>query len=267
MNTDTTCVLLTCEHATNHVPREYRHLFRSASAVLASHRGWDPGAREMADALCRESGARLISGRVSRLLVELNRSPGHRELWSEFTGSLSAAEKSAILATHYQPYRALVHHRIGRHLVAGETVLHFSVHSFTPVFEGRIRDCDVGLLFDPSRPLECRSARELRAWLGLAIPGIRVRMNQPYHGTDDGCTTWLRQRFPADRYSGIEIEFNQALLGDRSGSWEDLKQCIGFYLSCYENFGHGITIGQGAGAIPVESPARNRFNALVGRSR
>lgn len=240
MPADNARILLTCEHATRQVPREYRALFRDAETVLASHRGWDPGALEMSEALAHASGARLICGRATRLLVELNRSPDHPQLWSEFTRDLPDAEKAAILAAWYHPYRSRVHQCVGRYVAEGESVRHFSIHTFTPVFEGRIRDCDVGILFDPDRPLEVRTARELRSWLRMAVPGLRVRMNQPYKGVDDGFTTWLRRHFGDASYSGIEIEFNQALLLDRQGSWSDLQDCIGLHLANVESFGHGL---------------------------
>jgi predicted N-formylglutamate amidohydrolase len=237
---ESACILLTCEHATRHVPAAYRHLFREAGAVLDSHRGWDPGALEMAEALSRASGARLEIGRATRLLVELNRSPDHPQLWSEFTRGLTDAEKEAILTEWYQPYRSRVRQCIGRHVAEGESVRHFSIHSFTPVLDGQIRDCDVGLLFDPDRSAEVRTARELRAWLREVVPGLRVRMNQPYRGVDDGFTTWLRRHFGDAVYAGIEIEFNQALLLDPTGAWSELQDCIGQYLASYEDFGHGL---------------------------
>ena len=43
-----TRLLLTCEHGGNRIPPEYRALFRGATAALASHRGWDPGALALA---------------------------------------------------------------------------------------------------------------------------------------------------------------------------------------------------------------------------
>ena len=46
-------LLVTCEHGGNRVPKEYRRLFAGWEPVLASHRGYDPGAltlaRELAD--------------------------------------------------------------------------------------------------------------------------------------------------------------------------------------------------------------------------
>ena len=50
---------LTCEHGGNRIPREYAHLFRGARAVLASHRGWDPGALA-ACAAARPAAARPL---------------------------------------------------------------------------------------------------------------------------------------------------------------------------------------------------------------
>jgi predicted N-formylglutamate amidohydrolase len=71
-------LLITCEHGGNSVPPRWRPLFRGHRALLDSHRGWDPGALPIARALAREMNAPLIYSTISRLLVELNRSPHHR---------------------------------------------------------------------------------------------------------------------------------------------------------------------------------------------
>ena len=43
-------------------------------------------------------------------------------------------------------------------------------------------------------------------------PALRVRRNYPYRGAADGLPTWLRRRFPARVYLGVELEANQAYL-------------------------------------------------------
>ena len=48
--------------------------------------------------------------------------------------------------------------------------------------------------------------------LERVAPGLRVRRNAPYRGVSDGLPTALRRLYPADRYVGFEMEFNQALL-------------------------------------------------------
>ena len=231
-------VLLTCEHATHSVPREFRGLFKGADEVLASHRGWDPGALEMAEALSRIGGVRLMAGEATRLLVELNRSLENPELWSEFTAGLSEIEKAEILRRHYVPFRSRVHHQIGREIGMGGRVLHFSVHSFTPVFRGMQREVDVGLLFDTGKALEVAVCESLGRTLRSGLPDLRVRMNEPYLGVDDGFTTWLRRHYPAERYAGIELEFNQALPA-RGETWNALAEVIGDRIEDWTTYGFG----------------------------
>src|SRR5688500_4394437 len=66
-------VVITCEHASQHVPRALRGL-GLPRAVLRSHEGRDPGALPVAGALARALGAPLLAGKWSRLVADLNRS-------------------------------------------------------------------------------------------------------------------------------------------------------------------------------------------------
>ena len=68
-------LVLTCEHAGNEIPARYMRLFRGADDVLASHRGWDPGALTLARLLARRLRRPLLSVSWSRLFVEANRAP------------------------------------------------------------------------------------------------------------------------------------------------------------------------------------------------
>ena len=54
----------------------------------------------MARDLARAFGAPLFSSTISRLLVDLNRSIGHRALYSAATRNLSRAEHARILARY-----------------------------------------------------------------------------------------------------------------------------------------------------------------------
>lgn len=208
-------LVVTCEHGGRDIPRRYAPLFARADRALASHRGWDRGALRAARRLARALEAPLHASTVSRLLVELNRSPRHPRLFSEFTRDLDVAERERLLAHHWHPYRAAVERDLAARVEAGRRVLHLSIHSFAPVLKGVRRHADLGLLYDPRRPFERSAARALRAAIESAAPGLRVRLNYPYRGTDDGFTTWLRRRLPARCYAGIEIEFNRARLDER----------------------------------------------------
>ena len=75
--------------------------------------------------------------------MDLNRSLGHRTLFSEFTEDLSRADRDDILRRHYFPFRHRVQSLVESSLERGQAVLHVSVHSFTPVFNGQTRNADV----------------------------------------------------------------------------------------------------------------------------
>lgn len=207
-----TSLLLSCEHGGNTVPAAYRGLFRGHQRLLDSHRGLDIGARFAARYLQRRLSAPLICATVTRLLVDLNRSIGHAGLFSELSRGLPRPDRLAVLERHYHPYRNRVADWIAARVAAGERVVHVSVHSFTPAAGGRRRPCDVGLLYDPGRPEEARLCAEWQAALRGCASRWRVRRNYPYRGTSDGQVVALRRRFGPARYSGIELEINQACL-------------------------------------------------------
>jgi predicted N-formylglutamate amidohydrolase len=96
-------------------------------------------------------------------------------------------------------------------------VLHFAVHSFTPVLRGETRAKDVGLHYDPSRGPERSAAIAWQRQLRESHPDLRVRRNAPYRGNADGLTTALRRERSARRYVGIEIELNQRVVATRDG--------------------------------------------------
>lgn len=205
-------LLLTCEHGGNRIPPRYRALFTGHEALLAGHRGWDPGALDWARALSRRLDAKLIEARVSRLLVDLNRSPHHPALFSPLTRGLGAAERDAILERYYLPHRTGVEAWIAERIRRGGGVLHVAVHSYTPVLDGRERNADIGLLYDPQRPRERRLCLAWQDALQARDATLRVRRNYPYRGNADGFTTHLRRRFSARGYLGVELEISQGLL-------------------------------------------------------
>ncbi|MFZ5970874.1 MAG: N-formylglutamate amidohydrolase [Bacteroidota bacterium] len=202
--------MITCEHAGNEIPEEYKYLFSAHQQVLETHRGWDLGASEMAEYLAKELRAPLFQCSISRLLIEANRSLHNHQLFSEFSHPLSAAEKQKIIETIYLPYRNPVEDHVG---AQAQQVTHLSIHSFTPVWHNKERLVDVGILFDPEREVELRFSESLKSQLSGLLPGYRILFNEPYAGKDDGFATYLRTRFPGEKYIGIELEINQKYVG------------------------------------------------------
>jgi len=219
-------LLVTCEHGGNRVPKEYRRVFAGWESVLASHRGYDPGALTLARALARAFDAPLVASTVTRLLVELNRSPGHPQLHSEVTRGLSRPEKARIAARYYEPYRREVEQRVAEATAARRRVIHISAHSFVPVLNGCTRNADIGLLYDPGRPAERVLCARWSQCLRARASRLRVRRNYPYRGYADGLTTHLRRRYGRHGYVGVEIEVNQkhVLAGERQ--WRMLREVL-----------------------------------------
>lgn len=224
-------LLITCEHGGARVPAAYAALFAGRAHLLASHRGHDRGALPLARHLARAFGAASVFATTTRLLVDLNRSLGHPQLFSEITRSLSPAERDALVRRHWRPHRDAVDAQVARLAAPGRCVVHVAVHSFTPVWAGRRRAFEIGLLYDPTHGPEGRFVRGWKQALAREAPALRVRRNQPYRGTADGLTTALRRVHPPNRYVGIELEVNQRLLVGDAGGARNVERAVAASLT------------------------------------
>lgn len=231
-------IVLSCEHATNAVPARYRRLFNGRSNMLASHRGWDPGTLNLGRELKKELAVPLFATTATRLLVEVNRSLHHRNLFSEFTRGLDKASREEILDGYYWPHRNAVEQEIQMAIKKRRTVLHLSLHSFTSMIAGVERNAEIGLLYDSRRKPELKFCDALRACFRDSVPEWRVRRNYPYLGRADGFTTHLRRNFPANDYLGIELEVNQALM-----TLANQKATITKLVRVLNNIADDLTVG------------------------
>lgn len=211
-------IVLSCEHAGHAVPKAYRHLFAADPLVLTTHRGYDIGIAPVARQLAGLLDVPLTACQTSRLLIEPNRSLHRRALFSPFSRDLPQADKLWLIDHIWRPHRQAVTESIANHIPAGRRVLHLALHSFTPVLDGRIRNTDIGLLYDPRRRAEKAFALALQQGLRRTTH-LRIRRNYPYRGNADGLTTALRRTFTAGDYLGLEIEVNQALLTAGPSTW------------------------------------------------
>jgi len=186
--------------------------------------------------MARATGAPLVEGDVTRLLVDLNRTPAHPRLFAGPGATLDAAGRREVLRRHYAPYRRRLQGRIRRAL-AGGVAVHLSVHSFTPRLRGIVRDVDVGLLFDPGRPLERTFFDAFGRALARRAPRLRIRRNRPYPGKADGFVTEMREAFPPRRYVGLELEVNQRFPRAGGPRWRRLQgELVGALLDALAAF-------------------------------
>ena len=216
----TTVLFISCEHAVNTIPKEYAHLFDAQKSVLETHRAIDFGAQEVAHHLHQSYSSGFIEAKISRLLIDCNRSIDHPHCFSEFSKPLSDSEKQTLIDKYYLPYRQQAAEWMQTQMDAGNQVLHLSVHSFTPTLNGAVRNAGIGLLYDPLRHGEKEVARLWHGTLLQQIPTYRIRMNYPYRGSSNGFTQALRKQYNEKSYLGFELEMNQTLVKDKESLLE-----------------------------------------------
>lgn len=200
-------LVITCEHGGNEIPEGQRHLFLSNTKVLQTHRGFDLGALDLYNQVSPLADFAMYST-TSRLLIELNRSLHHRNLFSEFSKLLSTSEKEEIITSYYSRYRNTITNVIQKYIEDKNNVVHISVHSFTPILDTIERNCDIGLLYDASLTDEKTFAHQVKTAILQQDATLNIRYNYPYLGKADGFTTYLRKNF-SKNYIGIELEVNQ----------------------------------------------------------
>ncbi|MCK6549186.1 N-formylglutamate amidohydrolase [Myxococcota bacterium] len=213
-------LVVSAEHASNAIPPELEALGLGAD-VLESHVAWDPGVVDVATHVAHSFDAPLFLGAVSRLVVDLNRSPDAASVVPEnafgtpVPGNvgLGASGRRARIERFHLPYWTAVRRAITERLPYASDdppVLHFSVHSFTPELNGKQRDLDLGVLFDPKHALESEIAEALRT--SLVADGFDTRMNEPYDGWTDALCTANRHVYDVHAYAGVELEVSHRLL-------------------------------------------------------
>lgn len=206
--------LLTCEHAGKRLPAGIETT-RQDRIRLGEHWGWDPGAWALTRALSRSLGAPAVGARFSRLWIDPNRHPAdptliRREIEGtpvSFNARLSTRKVLERLRNFHAAYHDELDAALVRQLLAGVRPWIVAVHSFTPMFAGRPRGFDYGLLYDGDRGPAFRLARAMRD------RGLPVRYNQPYSGRKG-------LMYSADRHGrhhgliNLELEVSQGRLAE-----------------------------------------------------
>ena len=213
-------LMLTCEHASNHVPATFKKFV--PADVLETHRAYDIGARAVFRKLVKFAKPEFYcEGKFSRLFVDLNRTITNKVVFSEYYDTQNSRVQTAVAKmkaqarAYWREYRENVEKFVSKNIRSlrqaqrpEAVIVHLGIHSFTPVLNGKVRNTDIGILYDPARPLERTYANVIKAEIKRLYPKMKVRFNYPYKGTSDGLTTTLRKKF-GPRYVGIEIEINQ----------------------------------------------------------
>jgi predicted N-formylglutamate amidohydrolase len=216
--------VIVCDHASNRIPAEFKS-FGFADDALQTHIAWDPGALPVARHLSAEFDAPLFWPDVSRLVIDCNRAPeSHSLIVTESEGrlvpanvGLSEAERSRRLDLIHAPYHAAIDACVRRRLVAKRATTLIAIHSFTPVYLGKSRPWQIGIVFGEDRRIANLLIRELKT-----DPALSVGINEPYSPADQVYYTVERHAGPQGLPAAM-IEIRNDEIGDDAGqqSWAD----------------------------------------------
>ena len=206
--------VLISEHASNRLPKTLGTLGLPESD-LERHIAWDIGAEKVARLLSRLIDAPLVLQRYSRLAYDCNRPPDSADAMPEISETthipgnrnLSPDEKLVRIREIYRPFHAAIADLLDRRAAEGVRSMVVTIHSFTPVYKGKPRAVELGILHDRDTGLADQ--------LITRFPTVDARLNQPY-GPDDGVlhTLNLHAAPRGLRHAMIEIR-NDFLLDER----------------------------------------------------
>jgi predicted N-formylglutamate amidohydrolase len=217
--------VIICDHASNRIPPEFEPIGLSGE-VLASHIAWDPGALGVARQLSARLEAPLLWPDVSRLILDCNRPADSNTLivvetergTVDANRGLTLDQRAERLAQIHTPFHAAIDACLRRRHAAGRSTALLAIHSFTPVFFGKRRPWQVGIVFGDDRRLADILIR------GLQLdPTLTVGINQPYSPADQVYYTVERHSAPRHspaamieiRNDGITCERGQRDWADR----------------------------------------------------
>jgi len=207
--------VFTCEHATHLLPE-----WRAETAdllLLEDHWGWDVGAADLTRTLIDLTGSCGVLSRFSRLVCDPNRDASEQSFVVEqvegrpisFNRGVGAAERLRRQHRYSDPYHDAVDRTIRKRKALGTPLRLCSIHSFTPLYLGRARPMEVGVLFD---------AHEEHAWRlegALAEQGFETVLNAPYSGRDGMIYSAQRHGTEHDIVY-LELEVRQDLIDTRA---------------------------------------------------
>jgi predicted N-formylglutamate amidohydrolase len=172
-------VFLTCEHASVRLPEPWQWP-AADQRLVGTHWSYDLGAREITLELARELNASAVLARFSRLLCDPNREDTHADMFRTLADGqpvllntgMTADDRARRIEAYHRPF----HEEVDAALAAVDAPMLFSIHTFTPNYQGELRAVEIGVLFNR----EEKEAHQLGAVLSEEFE--RVAYNEPWSG-------------------------------------------------------------------------------------
>ena len=203
--------VFTFEHATYLLPEWRAEL--ADLPLVEDHWGWDVGAADLTRTLIELTTSCGVLSRFSRLVCDPNRDTSEESFVVEqveghavsFNRGVDAAERRRRQRRYFDPYHGAIDRTIRARKAVGTPVRLCSIHSFAPLYLGRARPMEVGVLFD----VHDEHARCLEG--ALAEQGFETALNAPYSGRDGLIYSALRHGTAHDLVY-LELEVRQDLI-------------------------------------------------------
>ncbi|WP_298986147.1 N-formylglutamate amidohydrolase [uncultured Roseibium sp.] len=215
-----------CDHASNFFPPPYDTSLGLSEEEKAEHIAWDPGALGVARRLSKSLDAPLVYTAVSRLIIDCNREETRADLipclseTTQIAGNrdLSADEKAFRLNLVHRPFHKAIDRMLDRRLDRGLPTALVSVHSFTPVYKGKTRPWEIGLISESDRSLADPVLEALRTRGDLTVGD-----NQPY-APSDGVYYTIRRHGESRQLPClmIEIRNDEVKTREQEGHWAEM---------------------------------------------
>ncbi len=210
--------LLTCDHAGRYIPASCHNLGLNNEQSRA-HIAWDIGAEQVARQVAKVLDAALILQRYSRLLIDCNRPPSVASSIPEVSElttvpgnlKLTATEREIRRNAIFEPYHQSISTQLEQREKSGQQTILVSVHSFTPVYMGRKRELDFGVLFN-------RDPRFATLLLDIVAQDsqLTVMANEPYRVSDETDYT-IPQHGEMRNIPHVMLEIRNSLIADPEG--------------------------------------------------
>lgn len=218
-------IVLVCEHAAHFIPPQFDGLGLSPADSI-SHAAWDPGAMAVAQVLSTKLDAPLVASGVSRLVYDCNRPPNAPDAMparSELinvpgNANLTAQDREDRTSQFYRPFQTA----LAKTIADTPKPLIVTIHSFTPIYHGKKREVEIGVLHDTDSRLA-----DVLLDSAAVYTGARVARNEPY-GPEHGVTHTLKQHAINAGHPNVMLEIRNDLIAT-----PDHQQVIGSMIAAW----------------------------------
>lgn len=180
-------VILSCDHASGCIPPEFGNLGLTAHQLEQCEDRLDKGAVEIFDYLCHRLDCFGVKACVSRLVIDVNRSPDHPQFIRQecpdhrIPGNhrLIPEEVKRRMEAYYQPYHQHLASLVAECERIHGTVFFLPIHTMADFYHGQKREIDIALIHTEDCAVADRLGRLLRK------KGYMVTFNHPLALTPD----------------------------------------------------------------------------------